>query len=185
MPCALSPPLSALGWSSGWHVWSRWIPLWMCCYHRAPVLLTGPFHATLVVFLSCAYLPAPFLPPAWGATFQEHSLDCACCSPEPFCSRWYDTPLSDWKKKTNEKLRGALPNAAWWECTEGETQISQRKRTKETFLSCFLLGGGQRWEREAPMPFPIRNNCSSLLWPGFDSLKVPHSVNLTKWGMSI
>lgn len=63
----------------------------------------------------------------------------------------------------NKKLRGALPNAAWWECTEGETQISQRKRTKETFLSCFLLGGGQRWEREAPMPFPIRNNCSSLL----------------------
>lgn len=88
-------------------------------------------------------------------------------------------------EKTNKKLRGALPNAAWWECTEGETQISQRKRTKETFLSCFLLGGGQRWEREAPMPFPIRNNCSSLLWPGFDSLKVSRSVNLTKWGMSI
>lgn len=87
--------------------------------------------------------------------------------------------------KNKQKLQSALPDAVWCECAEGVARISQRRRTKETFLSCFLLGGGQRREREAPMPFPILNNRSSLLWPAFESLKVSYSVNLTKWGISI
>lgn len=157
MPCALSPPLSALGWSSGWHVWSRWIPLWMCCYHRAPVLLTGPFHATLVVFLSCAYLPAPFLPPAWGATFQEHSLDCACCSPEPFCSRWYDTPLSDWKKKQtkNSGVRClTLPDGSALKEKHKSRKGSEPKRPS-CLVFCWEEGRGGREKLRCRFPFGI------------------------------
>lgn len=96
--------------------------------------------------------------------------------------------LSVWHlpvRQEKQKLQSALPDAVRCECAEGVARISQRRRTKETFLSCFLLGGGQRREREAPMPFPILNNRSSLLWPAFESLKVSYSVNLTKWGISI
>lgn len=113
---------------------------------------------------SCARSVLHLLP--WAATFWEHFLARACCSPGSYCSCCIDTELLEWKHRcaawferghSDMDMDGNTVTLPWWE--QGDTDLPKGGNCRDLPA---LFGMGAVGKREAQMLFWILNNSSLL-----------------------
>jgi len=140
-------------------VWSRW-PSAACC----------PLCAASVVPLPPAHLSALRCPAPRRGVFRSVVFVARVAARSHLAAVAMTlTRLTEEKAPACPAWAGAVVARLWRGVNRGDLPA--------------LSGPGGAVKGEARMPLRVRNNCSCLLWAGFENLQLPYSVNLTEFGV--